>query len=231
MKGSAMQLATPEEHRNGAPYEVLIPMDGIVLHGLLNVPLASNSIVVFVHGSGSSRFSPRNLKVAENLYRHGFATLLFDLLTEGENSADSETAAYRFDIDLLTERLMGAITWLRSQPTTEKLKVCLFGASTGAAAALRVAALLKTEIAAVVARGGRPDLAGPQALAQVVCPTLLIVGGLDDEVIALNKSAKSFLESSAELKIVEDAAHLFEEPGKLEEVERLALDWFQRNSQ
>lgn len=220
------------KNRNlGEPYDVLIPMDGIVLHGFLAIPLGAKALVVFIHGSGSSRFSPRNLAVARNLQEAGFATLLFDLLTEGESAVDEENASYRFDIDLLTERLMGAIVWLRSQPTTEKLKLCLFGASTGAAAALQVAARLKKEIVAVVSRGGRPDLAGAQALAQVTSPTLLIVGGLDTEVIALNQRAKSYLESKAELKIVEDATHLFEEPGKMAEVEELTAKWFADNSQ
>ena len=205
-------------------------MDGIVLHGLLSIPLNASTLVIFVHGSGSSRFSPRNLAVARRLQDAGFATLLFDLLTEGENAVDAESASYRFDIDLLTERLIGTIVWLKSQPTTEKLKLCLFGASTGAAAALRVAAKLKNEIVAVVSRGGRPDLAGAQHLAQVIAPTLLIVGGLDTEVIALNQSAKTYLESKAELQIVEDATHLFEEPGKMAEVEELTSKWFADNS-
>ena len=187
--------------------------------------------MIFVHGSGSSRFSRRNLAVARHLQETGLATLLFDLLTEGESTVDAETATYRFDIDLLTERLLGTIVWLKSQPATEKLKLGLFGASTGAAAALQVAAKLKGEIVAVVSRGGRPDLAGAQALAQVTSPTLLIVGGLDTEVIALNQSAKSFLESKAELKIVEDATHLFEEPGKMAEVEQLTSKWFADHSQ
>ena len=227
-----MRLQKNDENKKPEiPYEVLIPMDGIVLHGLLTIPLKASTIVIFVHGSGSSRFSPRNLAVASHLQKAGFATLLFDLLTEGESSVDVETASYRFDIELLTERLLGTIVWLRSQPATAELKLCLFGASTGAAAALRIAATLKNEISAVVSRGGRPDLAGPQALAQVVSPTLLIVGGLDAEVIAINKSAKSFLENNAELKIVEDATHLFEEPGKMAEVEALTVKWLSDNSQ
>ena len=213
------------------PYEVLIPMDGIVLHGLLNIPDNATSIIIFVHGSGSSRFSPRNQAVAQRLHEGGFATLLFDLLTEGESAVDAETAGYRFDIDLLTERLLGTVEWLRSQPTTAELKLCLFGASTGAAAALRAAAELRKEIVAVVCRGGRPDLAGAQTLALVESPTLLIVGGLDEEVIALNKTALSFLTGFGGLRIVENATHLFEEPGKLEEVEKLTLSWFKQNSQ
>ena len=227
-----MMSNTDAKNRNlGEPYEVLIPMDGIVLHGLLMIPLDAKALVIFVHGSGSSRFSPRNLSVAKHLQVAGFATLLFDLLTEGENVADAETAGYRFDIDLLTERLLGTIDWLKSQPATQSLSLCLFGASTGAAAALRGAAKLKGEIAAIVSRGGRPDLAGAQALAQVVSPTLFIVGGLDDEVIALNRSAMGFMEGNCELRIVDNASHLFEEAGKIEEVEKLALNWFQQNSQ
>lgn len=216
---------------HGEPFEVLIHMDGIVLRGLLNIPLNAGVLVVFVHGSGSSRFSPRNLQIAQNLQQRGFATLLFDLLTEGETAVDEETAGYRFDIDLLTERLLGAIHWLKTQPATEHLKLCLFGASTGAAAALRAASDLGHEISAVVCRGGRPDLAGAQALAQVVAPTLLIVGGLDEEVIALNKNAMGYLTGLAEMKIVENASHLFGEQGKLEEVEALTLSWFEANSQ
>ena len=222
---------TENNHISNEPYEVLIPMDGIVLHGLLSIPVGATRLVVFVHGSGSSRFSPRNLTVAQHLGEAGFATLLFDLLTEGESAADEETASYRFDIDLLTERLLGAVFWLRTQPATEHLKLCLFGASTGAAAALRAAAELKHEITAIVSRGGRADLAGAQALAQVVSPTLLIVGGLDEEVLALNKTAMAFLKGVGDLKIVENASHLFEEPGKLNEVEALTLSWFEHNSQ
>jgi putative phosphoribosyl transferase len=217
--------------RKDAPYEVLIPMDGIVLHGLLNVPPTCKAIVVFVHGSGSSRFSPRNLTIAEDLYQEGFATLLFDLLTDGETTVDAETAAYRFDIELLTERLLGTISWLKSQPTTQTLNLCLFGASTGAAAAIRAAATLKNEVVAIVSRGGRPDLAGAEALSQVVAPTLFIVGGLDEEVLALNIEAKAKLAGASKLEIIENATHLFEEPGKLEEVEKLTLSWLKANSQ
>lgn len=227
-----MSSKTDEKnHNHQEPFEVLIPVDGIVLHGLLDIPLHPKALVVFVHGSGSSRFSPRNMTIADNLQRRGFATLLFDLLTEGETTVDVETAGYRFDIDLLTERLLGTISWLRTQPATEHLRLCLFASSTGAAAAIRAASELKEEIAAIVSKGGRPDLAGTQALAQVVSPTLLIVGGLDQEVLTLTENAMSFLQGLGELKIVENASHLFEEPGKLIEVAALTQSWFENNSQ
>lgn len=191
----------------------------------LIVPQGARSVVAFAHGSGSSRLSPRNQSVAAALRSGGhFGTLLFDLLTPEED----ERYANRFDIDVLTERLTAAVNWLGEQPETRGMPIGLFGASTGAAAALAAAAEMGTRVRAVVSRGGRPDLAGP-ALAGVSAPTLLIVGGLDTVVIDLNETALRALGSSVKkLEIVPGATHLFEEPGTLEEVVALSLDWFER---
>jgi pimeloyl-ACP methyl ester carboxylesterase len=202
---------------------VTIPVNGIVLEGELHIPLKAQGVVIFVHGSGSSRHSPRNKFVAERLRAAGCGTLLMDLLTQEEDS-DYER---RFDIDLLTWRLERATQWLMEQPEAKSLDVGYFGASTGAAAALNAAATLGPSIAAVVSRGGRPDLA-MDALSRVQSPTLLIVGGLDAVVIDLNRHAYEKLKTEKRLTIVPGATHLFEEPGTLQEVARLAGDWFKR---
>ncbi len=210
----------------GAPgaREVSIPCGGENLQGLLRTSERGLGIVLFAHGSGSSRFSKRNTYVAEFLRTAGFATLLFDLLTPAEEEVDERTAELRFDIPLLTERLIVASRWVLDQPALRELPMGYFGASTGAAAALAAAAHLP-QVAAVVSRGGRPDLAGP-ALPRVRAPTLLIVGGDDTEVLALNRRAQAELRCEVEVAIVPGATHLFEEPGTLEEVARLAGDWF-----
>lgn len=205
--------------------EAHIPAGGHVhLEGTLAVPEHPIGIVVFAHGSGSSRNSPRNVFVAQALQQRGFATLLFDLLTRIEDR-DTDN---RFNVTLLTERLLAATRWLQGRQETSALKLGYFGASTGAAAALRAAAKLGEKCAAVVSRGGRPDLAGRAPLEQVSSPTLLIVGGNDGTVIELNRRAAAFLDCQKELVIVPGASHLFEEPGTLEQVARHAADWFER---
>ncbi|HEU4335135.1 MAG TPA: alpha/beta family hydrolase [Candidatus Eisenbacteria bacterium] len=205
--------------------EIVIRVSGVDLPGTLSIPEGAPVLVLFAHGSGSSRRSPRNRAVARELARGGIGTLLIDLLTASED-ADYET---RFDIDLLSDRLEAIIRWAESQPETRDLAVGLFGASTGAAAALRVAARLGRRIEAVVSRGGRPDLA-MEHLPRVVAPTLLIVGGEDHAVLPLNVAAYRALRSTKELEIVAGATHLFEEPGTLQEVAALALHWFQAHA-
>jgi dienelactone hydrolase len=202
---------------------VLIPADWVTLEGTLAVPAGTQGVVVFAHGSGSSRHSPRNTFVAQVLQTAGLGTLLFDLLTR-EEDATYET---RFDIDLLTRRLVAATRWLREQPRTRSLGLGYFGASTGAAAALQAAAVLGSVMGAVVSRGGRPDLAR-SALDRVQAPTLLIVGGEDHVVIDLNQQAYARLRGEKQLVIIPGAGHLFEEPGTLQEVARLASQWFVR---
>jgi pimeloyl-ACP methyl ester carboxylesterase len=204
--------------------EVAIPAGSVQLAGELLVPRAAAGVVVFSHGSGSGRRSPRNQYVAGELRRAGLGTLLLDLLTVAE---DSDVEA-RFDIPLLTERLGHAVRFVAAQPAARGLPVGLFGASTGAASALRVAAALPEAIAAVVSRGGRPDLAGRPALRGVKAPTLLIVGAEDHGVIELNETALDLLACEREMVLVPGATHLFEEPGTLEEVARLATEWFAR---
>jgi len=194
------------------------------LGAMLRAPPDAVGLVIFAHGSGSSRFSRRNNYVADALHRRRLATLLFDLLTEGE-SADRGNV---FDIPLLGDRVLEALDWARAAPAVSSLPVGLFGASTGAAAALVAAARRPAEIAAVVSRGGRPDLAGP-ALAQVAAPTLLIVGGCDGEVIDLNEQAAARLRCPHRIEIVAGATHLFEEPGALDQVVTLAAGWFRRH--
>jgi putative phosphoribosyl transferase len=189
------------------------------LEGDLQVPSGAKGIVIFAHGSGSSRHSPRNKFVADFLQKGGVGTLLIDLLTREEEKIDDVTRQLRFDIDLLTDRLSAVTKWAKDK----KLKIGYFGASTGAAAALSAAAEVK-EIAAVVSRGGRPDLA--KGLDKVEAPTLLIVGGYDEQVIGMNEEAYAQLKCEKKLMIVPKATHLFEEPGTLEEVARLARDWF-----
>ncbi|MFN2525936.1 MAG: dienelactone hydrolase family protein [Actinomycetota bacterium] len=197
----------------------------VELQGDLSRPEPARGVVLFAHGSGSSRHSPRNRFVAEELQAAGLATLLMDLLTEDEERSEAATGHLRFDIELLADRLTGATEWLRSQPDTASLAVGYFGASTGAGAALVAAANMPDEVGAIVSRGGRPDLAGP-ALQQVTAPTLLIVGGNDHQVIEMNRSALAQLQGKKEIQIVPGAGHLFEESGTLEEVARLARDWF-----
>ncbi len=203
---------------------VRLDVSGVTLNGDLSLPAEARGIVLFAHGSGSSRRSPRNKAVAEVLHHGRFATLLLDLLTKQEEVADAATAEFRFDIPMLSDRLIGAIDWAQTNPQTSPLPVGLFGASTGAAAALIAAAKQRT-VRAVVARGGRPDLA-EAALDMVSAPTLLIVGGRDDVVIELNQQAFARLKGPKKIEIVPGATHLFEEPGTLAQVAKIANDWF-----
>ena len=215
------------EHQQ-PPQEVEITIDDKVsIKSSLNVFERAKGIVLFAHGSGSGRFSRRNRYVAGVLEQAGIASLLIDLLTEEEEKVDLVTRELRFDIDLLAARVVGATKWLLADSSLSKLKIGYFGASTGASAALVAAAELGEDIAAVVSRGGRPDLAGP-ALANVKAPTLLIVGGNDFVVIDLNKRAMEQLAGEKELVIVPGAGHLFEEPGALEQVAQHAKQWFER---
>jgi putative phosphoribosyl transferase len=205
--------------------EVDIPAGRAALAGHLTVPLGAHGIVVFAHGSGSSRFSPRNQYVAAELQEAGLATLLLDLLTQAEEREDEQTGRLRFDIPLLGRRMVAAVDWAATNPVTRDLRIGLFGASTGAAAALLAASERPGEVVAVVSRGGRPDLAG-HALALVQAPTLLIVGGHDEQVISMNQTAFAQLPAEKQFAIVPGATHLFEEPGTLEQVAELAADWF-----
>jgi dienelactone hydrolase len=207
---------------------VQIPAGSVTLEGNLTLPEQSRAIVLFAHGSGSSRHSPRNRYVARVLNEAKLATLLIDLLTLHEEVIDARTAQLRFDIDLLAERLVDATDWLSQFPDTKHLRIGYFGASTGAAAALAAAAIRPDAVGAIVSRGGRPDLAGV-ALIHVRAPTLLIVGENDDQVIQLNREALEQLRCEKRLIIVPGATHLFEEPGALDEVARLARDWFHRH--
>jgi putative phosphoribosyl transferase len=220
--------AVPTLHTR-TEHNVRVTAGGVALEGNLGLPAGAAGVVLFAHGSGSGRHSPRNRFVAERLRDAGLGTLLIDLLTEAEERIDSRTAHLRFDIGLLAGRLVGAIDWLARDDRTAGLPVGLFGASTGGGAALVAAAQRPDRVAAVVSRGGRPDLAGA-ALPAVRTPTLLVIGGDDDVVITLNEQALARLGSPVkELAIVPGASHLFEEPGKLEEVARLAADWFARH--
>jgi dienelactone hydrolase len=208
--------------------EIQIPINSITLEGNLTIPEGAKGIVVFAHGSGSSRFSSRNRYVAQEIQKEGLGTLLFDLLTAEEERIDMVTAHLRFDIDLLANRLVEVTNWLLSNPDTKKLNIGYFGASTGAAAALIAAKENANAVKAVVSRGGRPDLA-EEALPDLKAPTLLIVGGNDFQVIQMNQWALDRLKAEKkELKIVPGATHLFEEPGTLEEVANLAGGWFKR---
>jgi pimeloyl-ACP methyl ester carboxylesterase len=206
---------------------VKIPVGSVVVEGNLTVPSGAKGVVLFAHGSGSSRFSPRNRCVAKFFNAQKIGTLLFDLLTNEEDQEDIETAEYRFNINLLAERLIGATEWLKKDPDKKNIVFGYFGASTGAAAALIAAAKLPNDIAAVVSRGGRPDLAADY-LPRVVAPTLLLVGGLDTVVIELNRQTMEQMSAEKKLVIIPGATHLFEEPGKLEEVAKLSTDWFLR---
>ena len=205
-----------------------VPAGTATLEGSLAVPSGARGVVVFAHGSGSSRHSPRNRYVAEELRLGGLGTLLMDLLTPAEEAIDDRTRELRFDIPLLADRLVGAIRWLANEPGTRTLPLGLFGASTGAAAALVAAAREPDRVSGVVSRGGRPDLAASE-LPNVRAPTLLIVGSRDEPVIELNEIAMAQMTAPVELVIVRRATHLFEEPGTLEEVARLSRDWFVRH--
>lgn len=197
----------------------------VSLDGTLGVPANAQGIVLFAHGSGSSRFSPRNRYVARVFRDAGLATLLLDLLSPAEEEVDEITRHHRFDIGMLADRLVAAVEWLADQPRTRELPVGLFGASTGGGAALVAAARIPARVQAVVSRGGRPDLAG-DALPRVVAPALLIVGERDEPVIEMNERARAQMRNYVRLVIVPGATHLFEEPGTLEQVARLARDWF-----
>jgi dienelactone hydrolase len=207
-----------------------IPSGKIRLEGELKLPQGATGVVLFAHGSGSSRHSPRNQYVARVIRDAGVGTLLFDLLTKQEEAIDAYTGELRFDIEFLAKRLIDATNWITTQPATQHLRIGYFGASTGAAAALIAAVELPNIVAAIVSRGGRPDLAG-RALARVKASTLLIVGGYDDVVIGLNEKAYAQLTCEKELKIVPGATHLFEEPGTLEQVAHLASAWFKKKLQ
>jgi pimeloyl-ACP methyl ester carboxylesterase len=207
---------------------VHIDTGGVALEGDLVIPEGALALVVFAHGSGSSRFSPRNRYVARLLNKRRLATLLVDLLTPAEEEQDALSGRLRFDINLLADRLVGATDWASREPATQRLPLGYFGASTGAAAALVAAALRADRVGAVVSRGGRPDLADV-ALRDVRAPTLLIVGGNDPEVLELNRMALKLMSCVRQLAIVPGASHLFEEPGALDEVARLARDWFLRH--
>jgi putative phosphoribosyl transferase len=207
--------------------DMKIPVGEVVVEGTLTLPPDTKGVVLFAHGSGSSRFSTRNQYVAKEFNKAKIGTLLFDLLTQEEEETDIITAEYRFNIPLLADRLIGATKWLRNDPKTKQLAFGYFGASTGAAAALIAAAKLPSEIVVVVSRGGRPDLAG-EFLPRVVAPTLLLVGGLDTEVIELNRLAMDQMKSKKKLVVISGAKHLFEEPGTLEEVANFSIDWILR---
>lgn len=214
-------MAVSESVQVSAPGNVELPGD-------LEVPASPRGVVLFAHGSGSSRHSPRNRAVADALRRHGLATLLTDLLTEQEDEVDTVTAQHRFDIGLLGERVVAALDWLAKHPATSDLSSHVFGASTGAAAALVAAAERPSRTASVVSRGGRPDLAG-DALGRVRAPVLLIVGGRDTRVLEMNRDAAGRLTAPNEVRVVPDATHLFEEPGALEQVSQEAREWFLRS--
>lgn len=212
-------------NQNVSQEDVVIPVQSVFLEGNLIMPPNASAAVLFAHGSGSSRFSPRNRLVAHKLNDAGFATLLCDLLSQEEHTRDAITAEYRFNIPLLAKRLTGVIDWLHEHESTHLLPVCLFGASTGTAAALIAAAERPRSVQSVVSRGGRPDLAGDM-LQQVQAPTLLIVGGWDKLVYTLNEQAAEKLHAVHQIVVIPEASHLFEEPGKLEEVAQHAIDWF-----
>jgi putative phosphoribosyl transferase len=214
--------------RERAEHEISIDTGKVALQGTLGLPKGTGAVILFAHGSGSSRYSPRNRYVAEVLQSHGIGTLLFDLLTRKEESVDEVTGELRFDIPFLANRLMDVTRWLMQRPDMKNAKLGYFGASTGAAAALVAAAELQEVIGAVVSRGGRPDLAGA-ALSSVRAPTLLIVGGDDEPVIGMNRDALAKLRCEKKLVIVPGATHLFEQPGTLEEVARFAAEWFERH--
>jgi putative phosphoribosyl transferase len=205
--------------------DMKIPVGEVVVEGTLTLPPGAKGVVLFAHGSGSSRFSTRNQYVAKEFNKAAIGTLLFDLLTQEEEETDIVTTEYRFNIPLLADRLIGVTEWLRNDPKTKRLAFGYFGASTGAAAALIAAAKLRSEISAVVSRGGRPDLAGDY-LPKVVSPVLLLVGSLDTEVIELNRRAIDQMKAEKKIMIIPGATHLFEEQGTLEEVAKVSIGWF-----
>jgi putative phosphoribosyl transferase len=219
-------------HTGNEPSHVVrIPSGEATLEGELSVPVGANGVVLFAHGSGSSRHSQRNQYMAHVIREAGVGTLLFDLLTREEEAVDIQTRHLRFDINLLARRLVDATNWIKRENDTWHLRVGYFGASTGGGAALVAAAEVGEGIGAVVSRGGRPDLAGIGTLQRVKSPTLLVVGEYDEQVIKMNEEAYAWLRCEKELKIVPNATHLFEEPGALEEVARLAAAWFQKHLQ
>lgn len=222
-RGAEQRMESQADERT-----VRVPAGQALLDGTLGVPHNAEGIVLFAHGSGSSRHSPRNRHVAEVLQRNGLATLLLDLLTPEEEDVDLQTRHLRFDIELLAQRLVAATDWLAHNPETQRLPIGYFGASTGGGAALVAAAQRPDLVVAVVSRGGRPDLAGP-ALPTVRAPTLLIVGGNDVPVIGMNEYAMARMRAEVQLEIIAGATHLFEEPGALDEVARLAVQWFVRH--
>lgn len=217
-------LASPEQRGR----EVRVEADGVHLVGDLEVPEGAKAMVVFVHGSGSGRHSPRNRAVARRFREAGLGTFLLDLLTEDEEEQDRSTRHLRFDIPFLARRVQASVQWTRQDPDTADLRVGLFGSSTGGGAALVAAAQAPQSVHAVVSRGGRPDLAAG-ALPEVRAPTLLVVGGRDGDVLRLNKDAKEQMRTDVRLEVVEGATHLFEEPGALEKVADLSADWFCRH--
>lgn len=220
----AIRFIDSKDSENGQhDQDINIKIDSLVLPGILSLPAGTKSLVIFAHGSGSSRFSPRNAYVAQVLQKSGIGTLLFDLLTEEED----ETYRNRFEIDLITDRLVSVTKWLLNYESTKNLKMGYFGASTGSAAALKAAQIMDKQIRAVVSRGGRPDLA-MDVLKNVASPTLLIVGGNDDVVIGLNQKAFDELKCEKKMEIVAGATHLFEEPGALEKAASIANDWFKK---
>ena len=206
--------------------EIRIPAGDATLAGSVTLPAGAKALVLFAHGSGSSRHSPRNVWVASRLHQAGMATLLFDLLTISEEARDAHTREHRFDIALLARRLADATRWVDAEPDLRDFPIGYFGASTGSAAALAAAAGLGDRISAIVSRGGRPDLAGDRALSAVTAPTLLIVGGNDEPVISLNERAQTLMRCERRLVVVPGASHLFEEPGALEHVAKIAAEWF-----
>jgi dienelactone hydrolase len=211
----------------GTVHERLGENDATFLDGKLRIPQSPEGIIIFVHGSGSGRHSPRNQFVAEKLNEDGLATLLLDLLTTDEEELDNQTRKLRFDIGLLSKRLISTINWITNNHDTRNLGVGLFGASTGAAAALVAAAELPNTVCAIVSRGGRPDLAGKDVLKSVQAPTLFLVGGNDPQVVDLNENAlKDMTTEKKKITLIPGATHLFEEPGKLEQVARIASGWF-----
>lgn len=211
----------------GTVHERLGENDATFLDGKLLIPQSPEGIIIFAHGSGSGRHSSRNQFVAEKLHEDGLATLLLDLLTPDEEELDNQTRKLRFDIGLLSKRLISTINWITNNHDTKNLAVGLFGASTGAAAALVAAAELPNTVCAIVSRGGRPDLAGKDILKSVQAPTLLLVGGNDPQVVELNENAlKDMTTEKKKITLIPGATHLFEEPGKLEQVARIASGWF-----
>ena len=222
-----MGTFTSTQTKNNNEHLVSVQAGEVTLSGNLVIPLGAQGIVLFAHGSGSSRHSPRNRHVAKVLNDAGLATLLFDLLVSQEDIIDRQNYNLRFDIGLLASRLKGATDWLSQNPATHRLNIGYFGASTGSAAALIAASEQPDSISAIVSRGGRPDLAGT-ALTRVQSPTLFVVGGNDPIVIDLNQDAFKRISAEKQLKIIPGATHLFEEPGTLEQVANLASQWFQR---